>query len=90
MQNTDVKPLSIFQDFNGYVAIARPALRLRAQDVQVGDVLLLDGYVTRVDEIDREKTPCGCDVFHFKGALNVFRGWHETVSVIRPTEQEQA
>lgn len=82
--------LLVPQDFNGHVVVARPAQRIPARDVKVGDVLLLDGYVTRVDYIDREESGCGCTVFHFHGSYNVFRGWHEIVSVIRPTDDQES
>jgi hypothetical protein len=79
-----VPPLEVPQAFNGYVTVARPAERIMAKDVRVGDVLLVDGYVTQVAYITPITTaPMGCTGFHFAGTLNVIRGWHELVSVIR-------
>lgn len=39
-------------DDNGYVPVARPALVIPAVQVQEGDILLLDVYVSRVSRVD--------------------------------------
>jgi hypothetical protein len=37
--------------FNGYVTVAQPSQRITAAELQAGDTLILDGYVSRVSGI---------------------------------------
>lgn len=49
-------------DFNGYVTVGRPALTIPAVQVQEGDILLLDVYVSRVTRVDVVSLRSGRDL----------------------------
>lgn len=76
-------------DYNGYVTVARPAERVRADQVQAGDILLLDGYISQITLV----TPMNLNgpreavnpwtVLHIAGAVNIVRFPHEVVTVLR-------
>ena len=78
-------------DHNGYVPVSRPPLRIPAAEVQPGDVLIADGYITTVSNVRRLfVSPVAGQgegrwyALHITGHTNIVRFPHETVTVVRP------
>jgi hypothetical protein len=83
--------LAVPMDFNGYAPVARPAIRLTAAEVQVGDILLLDSFVTKVTAIEKKILMApSWYALHIQGSYSIIRFPHETLSVIRPDVPQES
>jgi hypothetical protein len=71
-------------DFNGYANVARPPLHIPASEVEVGDVVVVDGWLSKVVAIDRYQLgTTGIRCVHIQGPLNLVRAAYEPVTVLR-------
>lgn len=73
--------------WTGWGVSAQQALSIPARDVVAGDVLILDRFVSRVYQVtivEKAKEFGECSVVWIHGDLNIFRGTHELMSVLRP------
>lgn len=78
---------------NGYAPVAQCATTIPASEVRVGDVLMLDRYVSRVTHVQQlgltgrfGETLPAWHAMHILGDVNILRFPHELVSVIRRSE----
>lgn len=83
---TDTYPL----DFNGYVTVSRPFERITADEVQAGDLLVLDSGLSRVTAVTEYNVGAAngdrllnWPILHIAGATNIIRFPHEVVTVLR-------
>lgn len=89
----DSPPLFVPTRINGNgIAVSQRAERVLAEDVQAGDILLLDGYVSKVTGVNPMNLSwrgqsADWAVLHITGQTNIVRFPHETVSVIRKSEE---
>ena len=70
-------------DFNGYVAVSRPFIRIPASEVRRGDLLILDSGLSKVSYVTPYTLDNGVAVVHIQGPTNVVRADYETVTVLR-------
>lgn len=74
------------QDFNGYATVARETIRVPAEQVKVGDIIIDSVFINEVAEV-RDLGPVpghGGRCIFLAGTYNRFRASHEIVTVIRP------
>lgn len=76
---TDTYPL----DDNGWAAVSRPFMRIRADQVCQGDLLILDSGLSRVTYVYPYTLDNGVTVVHITGPTNIVRATHEVVTVLR-------
>lgn len=70
-------------DYNGYAVVSRPFIRIRADEIQPRDLLILDSGLSRVTAVTHHRLDNAVTVVHVTGPTNVVRATHEIVTVLR-------
>jgi hypothetical protein len=76
-------------DFNGYVVVARPLLKITANQVKAGDLVITDGYISKIHSVNSVAIAGHGDGIELNGELNMIRFPHEIVTVLRREEIDE-